>query len=185
GPAGLPPQGSGPRPARRGAGRERRRGPLGRREQPRGARALPVARIRVVSAPHRPGASAMSEVKVRLARPEDDERLGEILVSGYVTAYARKMPQVVLSDRRKAELREVGKKREQATVLVAELEGRVVGTVTLWKKGAPQSEAWLPDAADLRHLAIDPALQGKGLSSALLDEAERIAREEWRLSAVC
>ena len=58
----------------------------------------------------------MSEVKVRLARPEDDERLGEILVSGYVTAYARKMPQVVLSDRRKAELREVGKKREQATV---------------------------------------------------------------------
>ncbi|TMA27903.1 MAG: GNAT family N-acetyltransferase [Deltaproteobacteria bacterium] len=127
----------------------------------------------------------MSEVKVRLARPEDDERLGEILVSGYVTAYARKMPQVVLSDRRKAELREVGKKREQATVLVAELEGRVVGTVTLWKKGAPQSEAWLPDAADLRHLAIDPALQGKGLSRALLDEAERIAREEWRLSAVC
>ncbi len=127
----------------------------------------------------------MSEVKVRLARPEDDERLGEILVSGYVSAYARKMPQVVLSDRRKAELRDVGKKREQATVLVAELLGRVVGTVTLWKQGAPQSEAWLPDAADLRHLAIDPALQGKGLSRALLDEAERIAREDWRVSAVC
>ena len=127
----------------------------------------------------------MSGVKVRLARPEDDERLGEILVSGYLTAYARKMPHVVLSDRRKAELREVGKKREQATVLVAELEGRVVGTVTLWKQGAPQSEAWLPDAADLRHLAVDPAWQGKGLSKALLDEAERIVREQWRLSAVC
>ena len=28
-------------------------------------------------------------------------------------------------------------------------------------------------------------MQGKGLSRALLDEAERIAREEWRLSAVC
>jgi ribosomal protein S18 acetylase RimI-like enzyme len=127
----------------------------------------------------------VNEVKIRLARPEDDERLGEILVAGYVTAYARKMPQVVLSDRRKAELRDVGNKREQATVLVAELAGRVVGTVTLWKQGATQSEAWLPDAADLRHLAVDPALQGKGLSKALLDEAERIVREEWRLSAVC
>ena len=54
-----------------------------------------------------------------------------------------------------------------------------------WKPGAPSSEAWLPNAADLRHLAVDPALQGRGLAKPLLDEAERIAREEWKVEAVC
>jgi ribosomal protein S18 acetylase RimI-like enzyme len=127
----------------------------------------------------------VSEVRVRLARPEDDAGLGEILVQGYVTAYARKMPHVVVGERRKAELRDVASKRAAATVLVAELDGRLAGTVSLWKPGTPGSEAWLPNAADLRHLAAHPAVQGKGLSRALLDEAERIAREEWRVSAVC
>ena len=114
---------------------------------------------------------------MREARPEDDPVVGEILVSGYLTRYAQKMPEVVLSDRRKAELRDVASKRREALVLVAELEGRVVGTVALWAPGAAASEAWLPEACDLRHLAIDPSAQGRGLSKPLLDEAERRARE--------
>ena len=118
----------------------------------------------------------MGEVVVREARPEDDAVVGEILVSGYLTRYAQKMPEVVLSDRRKAELRDVASKRRQALVLVAELDGKVVGTVTVWRPGAPASEAWLPEACDLRHLAIDPAVQGRGLAKPLLDQAERRAR---------
>jgi len=118
----------------------------------------------------------MGEVVVREARPEDDGVVGEILVSGYLTRYAQKMPEVVLTERRKAELRDVGSKRKEALVLVAELDGRVVGTVTIWRPGAPASEAWLPEACDLRHLAIDPAAQGRGFSKPLLDEAERRAR---------
>jgi ribosomal protein S18 acetylase RimI-like enzyme len=125
------------------------------------------------------------EAKVRLALPEDDAALGEILVQGYVTAYARKMPQVVVGDRRKAELRDVAGKRAVATVLVAELDRRPAGTVAIWKPGAPSSEAWLPNAADLRHLAVDPAFQGRGLAKPLLDEAERIAREDWKVDAIC
>jgi len=119
----------------------------------------------------------VAEVLVREARPEDDAAVGEILVSGYLTRYAQKMPEVVLTDRRKAELRDVASKRKEALVLVAELEGKVVGTVTVWRPGAAASEAWLPEACDLRHLAIDPAAQGRGLSKPLLDEAERRARQ--------
>jgi ribosomal protein S18 acetylase RimI-like enzyme len=119
----------------------------------------------------------MAEVIVRDARPGDDFAVGEILVAGYLTRYAQKMPEVVLTDRRKAELRDVAAKRKEALVLVAELDGRVVGTVALWRPGAPNSEAWLPGACDLRHLAFDPAVQGRGLSKPLLDEAERRARE--------
>ena len=124
-------------------------------------------------------------VSVRLARPEDDAAVGRVLVDGYVTAYARKMPDVIVGERRRAELRDVAGKRAQATVLVAEVEGRVSGTVAIWQPGSPQSEAWLPNAADLRHLAVDPALQGQGLARPLLDEAERIARDQWRTSAIC
>jgi ribosomal protein S18 acetylase RimI-like enzyme len=119
----------------------------------------------------------VAEVVVREARPEDDAAVGGILVSGYLTRYAQKMPEVVLTDRRKAELRDVASKRREALVLVAELDGKVVGTVTVWQPGAKASEAWLTEACDLRHLAIDPAMQGRGLSKPLLDEAERRARQ--------
>jgi ribosomal protein S18 acetylase RimI-like enzyme len=129
--------------------------------------------------------SSEGKVEVRLARSEDDAAVGELLVEGYVTAYARKMPHVVVTERRRADLRDVAGKRASATVLVATLDGRVAGTVALWRPGSPQSEAWLPGAADLRHLAVDPALQGRGLSRPLLDEAERIARDEWRVPAIC
>lgn len=123
-------------------------------------------------------------IVVREARPEDDAAVGELLVDGYVAAYARKMPQVVVTDERKRDLRAVAEKRAAATVLVAEREGRVVGTVALFRPGAKGSEAWLPNAADLRHLAVEPAQQGRGYSKALLDEAERIARS-WGASAIC
>jgi len=114
---------------------------------------------------------------VREAQAEDDAAVGEILVSGYLTRYAQKMPEVVLTDRRKAELRDVASKRKGSTVLVLELDGKVVGTVALWAPGSPRSEAWLPEAWDLRHLAFDPAVHGRGLSAPLLDGAEQLARD--------
>jgi ribosomal protein S18 acetylase RimI-like enzyme len=124
-------------------------------------------------------------IVVREARPEDDAAVGEILVSGYVTAYAKKMPHVVVGEVRRATLRDVASKRAIATVLVAEVDGKVVGTVALFKPGAPTNEAWVPNAADLRHLAVHPSMQGKGLAKPLLDEAERIARDQWHVAAIC
>ncbi len=122
---------------------------------------------------------------VREARPEDDGAIGEVLVQGYLAAYARKMPHVVVGEARRADLRDVAARRRFATLLVGELDGRVVGTVALFKPGAPTNEAWLQGAADLRHLATDPSVQGRGFAGPLLDEAERIARDEWRVCAVC
>ena len=122
---------------------------------------------------------------VRRAGPADDAVIGDLLVDGYVNAYARKMPEVVVDEQRKRDLRDVAAKRKVACVLVVLLEGRIAGTVALWPPGAPGSEAWLPGFADLRHLATDPRLQGRGLSRPLLDEAERIARDELRATGIC
>ncbi|MFN0063816.1 MAG: GNAT family N-acetyltransferase [Myxococcaceae bacterium] len=120
---------------------------------------------------------AAEPLRVRFARPEDDGAIGELLVDAFISAYAKKLPAVVYDDGRKSALRAVAEKRAVALVWVAELAGRVVGTVSLYPPGAAGSEAWLSGAADLRHLAMQPDLQGKGLSGALLDAAERTAFE--------
>jgi predicted N-acetyltransferase YhbS len=126
----------------------------------------------------------LKRVIIREARPEDDAAVGELLVEAFITQYARKLPEVVYTEERKRTLRDMASKRAVAKVLVAELEGRVVGTVALWPPGAPGSEAWLPDAADLRHLATAVDLHGQGLSGPLMDAAEQVARE-WGVSAIC
>ena len=127
----------------------------------------------------------LKRVVIREARPEDDAVVGELLVQAFITQYAKKLPEVVYTEDRKRALRDVESKRAVAKVWVAELDGRVVGTVALWPPGAPGSEAWLPEAADLRHLATSVDVHGQGLSTPLLDEAERVAREEWRVPAIC
>lgn len=128
----------------------------------------------------------MSEpILIREARSEDETRIGDLLVDAFLTVYARKMPEVRYDDARKKDLRDVAAKRGRAVVLVAELGGKVEGTVSLFKPGAEGSEAWLAGAADLRHLAVDPRQHGKGVSKPLLDRAEAIARDEWKATAVC
>ncbi len=62
-------------------------------------------------------------------------------------------------------------------MLVAERDGEVLGTVTLWPPGAPESEAWIPGAADLRQFATHPKVHGQGLSRPLMDAIEQVARE--------
>ena len=123
---------------------------------------------------------------IREARADggDDAAIGELLVDAFLSAYARKMPEVRYDDARKRDLRDVATKRAQAKVLVAELDGRVVGTVALFPAGSKGSEAWIPGAADLRHLATDPALHGRGLSRPLLDAIEDVARA-WKVPAIC
>lgn len=120
---------------------------------------------------------------IREARPEDDFAIGELLVEAYVTQYAKKLPEVVYTDERKSALRDVASKRAIAKVLVAEVDGEVAGTVSLFPPGAPGSEAWTPNTADLRHLATAVRYHGTGLARPLLEAAENLARE-WKLDAI-
>jgi predicted N-acetyltransferase YhbS len=119
----------------------------------------------------------MAAVTIREARPSDDGAIGELLVHAFVEQYARKLPEVVVTERRKRELRDVAAKRAVAQVWVAERDGVVMGTVALWPPGASGSEAWVPGACDLRHLAVSAAVRGQGVAAALLDVAESFARK--------
>ena len=61
---------------------------------------------------------------------------------------------------------------------MAEREGVLIGTVTMWPPGAPKSEAWIENAADLRQLAVSASARGSGVSKHLLDLAEEWARAQ-------
>ena len=95
-----------------------------------------------------------------------------------------KLPEVTVTERRKAELRDVASKRGIAKIWVAEREGVVVGTVTMWPPGSHRSEAWIQKAGDLRQLAVSDSARGQGISRLLLDRAEAWAREQ-KYSGVC
>jgi ribosomal protein S18 acetylase RimI-like enzyme len=122
---------------------------------------------------------------LRNAEAEDDPAVGELLVQAFVQGYAEKMPEVVVHDERKRDLRDVARKREAGSVIVAELNGRIVGALTLLPPGSPLSEAWLPGAANIRFLGIDPSVRGSGIADKLMDEAERRALVELGCNAVC
>jgi predicted N-acetyltransferase YhbS len=126
----------------------------------------------------------MSTVVLREAGPLDDEAIGALLVDAFVSRYAVKMPEVTVTERRKAELRDVASKRPEAKVWVAESEGVVVGTVTMWPAGAERSEAWLPNTADLRQLAVKASHRGGQLSAKLLELAESWAKAQ-KYDGVC
>jgi GNAT superfamily N-acetyltransferase len=121
---------------------------------------------------------------VREAVAADDERVGKLLVQAFLTQLARKLPDVAYTEERLADLRNQAARRTSARVLVAEIDGRIVGTVALYPAGAPRSHAWIAGAADLRLLAIHPEFQGRGLSGKLLDAAEALARA-WDVPAIC
>jgi predicted N-acetyltransferase YhbS len=118
----------------------------------------------------------MKGVTIREATEADDRAIGDLLVRAFVEKYATKMPEVKVTERRIAELRDVANKRACAKVWVAERNGQVLGTVALWLKDSKGSESWIPTACDLRHLAVDSAERGQGTSAALLETAEQCAR---------
>ncbi|MBN8230076.1 GNAT family N-acetyltransferase [Corallococcus macrosporus] len=124
-----------------------------------------------------------NRVILREARPEDDKVVGELLVEAYTTQYAKLMPEVVYSEERKAFLRDVASRRKVCTILVAELDGEIAGTVALYPPGAPGTEAWLPNTADLRALATSVRFQGQGLAQPLLAETEALAKR-WGVDAI-
>jgi predicted N-acetyltransferase YhbS len=126
----------------------------------------------------------LNNLVIRPARPNDDRAVGELLVEAFHRQHEKMTPSHTMSESRKSDLRNQSEKRANATVLVAEWQDEIVGTVSLYPWNAPGSEAWIQGAADLRLLAVKPGYQGHGLSTHLLEEADFVARS-WNAPAIC
>jgi ribosomal protein S18 acetylase RimI-like enzyme len=116
----------------------------------------------------------MSEVTIRLARPEEYAAVGKITVEAYRTAevldggddYAR-----VLAD--------AASRAADSELLVAvDPNGVLLGTVTVVLPGTPYAELARDDELEFRMLAVDPRAQGRGvgeaLSRAVIDRATEL-----------
>lgn len=115
-------------------------------------------------------------IHLRQASPADDLAVAELLLHTFLSTYQAKLPSVQTSEERKRELRDVGSRRRQGFVGVAELGYQIIGTFSLIHPESPSSEAWAEPGATLRCVAIDPEFHGLALSELLLSEADRVAK---------
>ncbi len=106
---------------------------------------------------------------MREARPQEYGDIGELTASTYLaegfagTDYAQV-------------LRDVGARAATATVLVALLEGRLVGAVTVATDGGAFAEQAEAGEAVIRMLVTDPAARGRGVGATLVEACLEAAR---------
>lgn len=110
--------------------------------------------------------------RVRPVRPEEHAEVARLLVAAY--APSGMAPEAPYWSR----LRDTAGRAEDAEVWVAELDGRVVGTVTWAGRGSGQREIAADDEAEFRMLGVDPAEHGRGVGTALVDALISRARQE-------
>lgn len=111
-------------------------------------------------------------VRIRAADGADDAVLADITARAYLDGgHLRGDTDPYLED-----LRDVTVRREQATMLVAEIHGAVVGSVTIAGPDSPLAEYGRPDEQEIRMLSVDPVAGGRGVGSALLQAAIEHAR---------
>jgi ribosomal protein S18 acetylase RimI-like enzyme len=108
------------------------------------------------------GAPAPTDpVVIRRAVPDEYEAVGSLVVEAYRT----------LGDgddtSYEHELRDVAGRTAHGEVLVAELAGVVVGTVTYAGGGSPLAEFDDPEAATIRMLGVAREARGRGVGEAL------------------
>ena len=120
--------------------------------------------------------SPTSEVTIRRFRPEDADAVGRLTLSAY-DAYG------TIGGQYRDYLADPARRAEGCNaLLVAELDGEVVGTVTFV---VPGDDAWegpepAPGDASFRVLAVAPETEGYGVGRALVERCIALAREQGR-----
>ncbi|WP_433613794.1 GNAT family N-acetyltransferase [Dactylosporangium sp. CA-139114] len=105
----------------------------------------------------------MGAVRVRLITPDDYDAVSRLTVEAY-----RADGQLEASPDYAKALADVASRAEAADVLVAEIDGVLLGAVTFTLAGGDYAEASRPGEAEFRMLAVDPAAQRRGVARALV-----------------
>src|SRR5690606_38990842 len=117
--------------------------------------------------------TASGQLTVRPATPADHEAIGALTVAVYVgegyvppdSPYA-------------AELADTARRAEVATLLVAEHEGEVIGSLTVARPGTPYADIARPGELEFRMLAVAVGARGLGAGTTLVRSVIEIARAE-------
>lgn len=108
---------------------------------------------------------------IRAATPDDLDAAADICVAAYDAAGQLEPGSPYVTD-----LRATAERAADGILLVAERDGRVVGTATICTPGSAFREIAAEGEAEFRFLAVAPEAQGTGVASALIDAIEQHAR---------
>ncbi len=115
-------------------------------------------------------------LEIRPVGPGEHARVGDLTVAAYAA-----LPVDHLWDGYDDEIRAVSERIETAEVLVAVLDGVVVGAVTYVSDPSSPWIEWNEHGeAQIRLLGVDPAAQGHGVGAALVTACIERAREQGR-----
>jgi ribosomal protein S18 acetylase RimI-like enzyme len=114
-------------------------------------------------------------ITIRPVEPNEYEAVGELVVAAY-----RTVPDADANASYEPALRDVARRAQTATVLVAELDGRVVGTATYVNGPSPDEEIQDPDAASIRMVGVVPEARRRGVARALIEACIAEARARGR-----
>jgi GNAT superfamily N-acetyltransferase len=112
-------------------------------------------------------------IHVRAATTEDRAAMRAVLRAAY-TPYARTLgPE--LFDRYLADLLDLEAHAAHGRLLVAEVDGRIVGTAAFYPDTSVQQFGWPRGWAGGRALSVHPDARGRGVAQALLAHCEALA----------
>lgn len=123
--------------------------------------------------PDSPSYPKPGEIEIRIARPDELARVGELTAAIYVAA-GFISPESSYIGR----LRDAVSRASEAELLVAVHEGEPTGTVTYCRHGSAWAQLTVPGEAEFRMLAVVPAARGLGLGEALVGRCIARARED-------
>ena len=119
----------------------------------------------------------MTLVRIRDLDPSDSiAELTDLLHEAYLALGELGLNYTAVDQRPDTTLRRI----ERGHCLVAEQDGRVIGTVTWYEPRTVAHCAWYrrPDVAVFGQFAVSPSCQRRGVGSLLMAEVERRARQE-------
>lgn len=96
--------------------------------------------------------------EIRQATPADFHEIAELLNAAYSL-----IPRVNLQETAAT----VRKRASTALVMVAEADGRIVGTITAASSNSSESKLAGPGQIELTRLAVAPHMQGQGIGTAI------------------
>jgi predicted N-acetyltransferase YhbS len=111
---------------------------------------------------------------IRVARPIDYPAIREVLAASY-RGYGELIPAQIFPVYL-AELLDLAGRPLDARLLLAEVDGHVVGTATYYEQASAQGVDWPTGWGGLRAVAVRPDWEGRGVGRALMTYCEATAR---------